>query len=72
MAKKDKSKKKGFVYRGKNRSIESVTKASKAFANQFDRYLEGEDLHIFKPRDGENNIRILPPTWDDMDKWGDG
>ena len=77
MAKKDKvkdkaSKKKGFVYRGANRTVESVARASKAFANQFDRWLNGEDLQIFKPRDGENNIRILPPTWDDQEKYGDG
>lgn len=59
-----------FVNRGKNRSVESITRAAKASSNTFDSYLKGE-LNFYKPRDGENNIRIMPITWDDVEKWGD-
>jgi len=66
------AKKKGFKYRGRERTAESVQKASRAANNTFDSILAGEGLQFYKPREGENNIRLLPPTWDDLDKWGDG
>lgn len=62
--------KKRFVNRAKNRSTETVVKASKASGSSFDSYLK-DGTQFYKPRDGENNIRILPVSWDDMDKWGD-
>src|SRR5690606_3916895 len=72
MAKKDKGKGKkvGFVNRARNRSTETVVKASKASSANFDSYLK-EGAQFFKPRDGENEIRILPVSWDDLEKWGD-
>lgn len=66
------AKKKGFKYRGRERTAESVHRASKASNSTFDSILVGEGLQFYKPREGENNIRLLPPTWSDLDKWGDG
>lgn len=29
-----------------------------------------KDFELFSPKDGENKIRVLPPTWDDADHYG--
>jgi hypothetical protein len=60
-----------FEYRGRSRTVESIAKASKASSGSFDSYIE-QGVQFFKAKDGDNNIRIMPLTWDDLDKWGDG
>lgn len=65
-----------FEYRG--RTAESVERRkSKMAAGSFDKIFKS-DIPTFKPKEGENHIRILPPTWNtDPDseegaRWGDG
>ena len=60
-----------FKYRGKERTVESVTRRSRESSGNFESYVLS-DVKMFKPKEGENNVRILPPTWEDVDKWGDG
>lgn len=56
-----------FTY--KPRGVESLTKRAEQRATQFDSpYREG--VKLFKPVEGENAIRILPPTWDDAFHYG--
>lgn len=63
-----------FKYRG--RSQEEVSRRAKQSGGAYDSYLPNEVI-TFKPRDGENCIRLLPwninpDTQDDLaDKWGD-
>lgn len=37
--------------------------------DNFDKYINGA-IKMFKPSDGNNNIRILPPTWEGAKHWG--
>lgn len=60
-----------FVYRGKDRTVESVVRKSKQGGGLYDSYLKSE-FNMFKPKEGENNVRIMPPTWEDTEKYGDG
>lgn len=60
-----------FVYRGEQRTAESVVRKSKLSGGLYDSYLQGE-IPMFKAKEGECCVRILPPTWEDLDKWGDG
>lgn len=60
-----------FVYKGKDRSVESVVRKSKAGGGLYDSYLSG-DIPMIKIKEGEACIRILPPTWTDVEKYGDG
>lgn len=60
--------KKTFKYRGP--SPETVARRASQRGGSFDNYIDGK-FSRFKPKDGKNRIRILPLTWDDMDKWGD-
>lgn len=60
---------KGFVYRGKDRTADEVQKKAKEGSRDYDGpYKSG--LPIFKPKEGENCVRILPsgdpknPDWD--------
>lgn len=56
----------GFVYRGKSRTADDVTKKAKEGTRDYDSiYKPG--LPIFKPKEGENQIRILPSTWEEPD-----
>lgn len=66
MAKSDR-----FVYRGKERTVESVVRKSKQAGGSYDSYLSG-DAPKYSPKEGECTIRILPGTWEDTEKWGDG
>lgn len=68
------SKKGGFVYRG--RTSEDVTRRAKQSSGRYDSFVEGE-VTWFKPREGENTIRLLPwlngddPEFKALDeKWG--
>jgi hypothetical protein len=60
-----------FVYRGTARTVESVVRKSKQAGGLYDSYLAAE-MQMYKPKEGEACVRILPPTWDDVEKWGDG
>lgn len=60
-----------FVYRGSERTAESVTRKAKMSGGLYDSYLLG-DIPMFKAKEGECCVRILPPTWEDIQKWGDG
>ena len=60
-----------FVYRGSDRTVESVVRKSKQAGGLYDSYL-ASDVQMYKPKEGEACVRILPPTWEDVEKWGDG
>lgn len=51
-----------FTYQA--RSAEDVKKRAAESSKDFDTYLR-EDVKTYKPADGTNLIRILPPTWED-------
>lgn len=56
-----------YAYEARSRaSVES--RAAKG-ARDFDKYL-AEDVQMFKPNDGDNCIRILPPTWSKPEHYG--
>ena len=50
----------GFSYQ--KRSAEDMNKRASMGSKDFDSYLR-DDVKMFKPNDGANTIRILPPTW---------
>lgn len=58
-----------FKYQG--RSAESIKRAAAESSGNYDDWLKAGPPR-FKPRDGENTIRIMPATstWD-IEKWGD-
>lgn len=60
-----------FKYRGEDRQVEDVVKRSKQSGGAYDSYLS-PDCTFFKILEGERAIRILPPTWEDTKKWGNG
>lgn len=64
--KRDKRDKKGSKSRFKyqKRSKEDVKAAANQTAGNFDSYIK-DRFKVYRPRDGKNHIRILPPTWDD-------
>lgn len=57
----------GFSYRA--RTAESARARAEKGSKNFDTYLR-DDIKMFKPNDGPNTIRILPPTFDDADSFG--
>jgi hypothetical protein len=56
-----------FVY--EQRSREQMQKRQSQGANDFDKYLS-DGIKMFKPADGDNTIRILPPTWSKPEHFG--
>lgn len=62
--------KRSFVYRGHERTSESVA-SRRGSAGAFDSWIRTE-FTTYKPKDGTNAIRIMPPTWEDIKKFGDG
>lgn len=58
-----------FRFRGGRRTVEETTRRSKRSGGGYDSIIN-TDFPTFKPKEGENVIRIMPPTWAD-DKWGD-
>lgn len=56
-----------FTYHA--RSPETARRRSEMGANEFDRIVKSH-LKVWKPNDGLNRIRILPPTWDGADHYG--
>lgn len=60
-----------FKYRGGDREVEGVVKRSKQAGGSYDSYLS-PDVQFLKVREGDGTVRILPPTWEDIKKYGDG
>lgn len=60
-----------YKFRGGSRTVEDVDRRSKQTGGNYDSFLTS-DIPFFKPREGENAVRIMPPTWDDIEKWGKG
>lgn len=57
----------GFTYQ--RRSAEEVNKRASMGAKDFDSYVR-DDIKLWKPNEGANTIRILPPTWPDPKHYG--
>lgn len=62
---------KGFVYRGDERTTEDVSRRSKQSGGTYDSFIDPA-IPMYKSKEGECTIRILPPTWEDVEKWGTG
>lgn len=56
-----------FQYRGRDDS--DVRRRSSQGANDFDKFLK-DNIKMWKCNDGDNRIRILPPTWDAAKHFG--
>ena len=58
-----------FEYKGRTKEqIENAALGNRRKIN--DPMFNVKGLKMFKPRDGQNRIRILPPTWDGFDNFG--
>lgn len=55
-----------FVYRGDKRTAESTMRKSKEGTRDYDSFVK-PGIPFFKPKEGENCIRILPSTWEEPD-----
>lgn len=51
-----------FTYRRRERTADDIRSRASEGSRDFDRLWKG-DVKLFKPRDGENIVRILPATW---------
>lgn len=58
-----------FKYRGGERTVEDVSRRAKHSSGLYDTMF-ADGFTPFKPKEGENQIRIMPLTWEDVDKWG--
>lgn len=58
---------KRFTYQ--KRDTEVVKQRANQRGSDFDSIFR-EGVKIFKPKDGKNTVRILPPTWDKADHYG--
>lgn len=56
-----------FEYR--QRSADDVARRAESGANQIDTYIR-DSIKLFTPKEGDNLIRIMPPTWDDAKHYG--
>ena len=66
-SKKKSSKGASFTY--KKRSSDDVRKRAEQTGGRFDSIFK-QGFDTFRPKAGDNLIRILPPTWDDQDHYG--
>lgn len=57
----------GFEYRA--RDPEAAKRRSEGGGRDFDSFIK-RDVTTYKVHDGDNSVRILPPTWDDAQHWG--
>lgn len=55
-----------FVYRGSDRTAEDITRKASEGTRDYDNIFK-PGIPVFKPKEGENCIRILPSTWDEPD-----
>lgn len=53
----------------KARSKDQVSKRATQSGGDYDKYIN-ESVKMFKPADGTNIVRILPPTWDGAEHFG--
>lgn len=51
------------------RDADTYKKRSEGGKSQFDSYIR-DNVKMFKPKNGDNVIRILPPTWDNPEHFG--
>jgi hypothetical protein len=58
-----------FKYKGGGRTAESVSRRASEAGQTFDRMLKG--VTSVQVKEGENQFRILPATWEDQARWGD-
>lgn len=57
---------KQFVYRGAQRTSESISRKTSEGTRDYDSvYKSG--YKVFKPKEGENCVRVLPSTWEEPD-----
>lgn len=66
---KGKEKRGGFKFKYKARSAEDVKKRAEQTGGRFDSPVK-RGFDMWRPKSGENVIRILPATWDDFDHYG--
>lgn len=59
----------GKRYEYQERSADAYKKRGDQGGSQFDSYLQ-ESVKVYKPHDGDNIVRILPPTWDKPEHFG--
>jgi hypothetical protein len=57
----------GFTYRARDSA--AVARRAEGQTDDFDVYIS-RDVKLFKANDKDNNLRILPPTWDDPQHFG--
>lgn len=57
----------GYQYRA--RDPEAAKRRSESGGRDFDSFIK-RDVRMYKVHDGDNSVRILPPTWDDAQHWG--
>src|SRR6204780_3450159 len=56
-----------FNYR--QRSVDNVKERANMRGGDFDSLIKSK-YKVFKPKDGKNLVRIMPPTWDDAKHYG--
>lgn len=59
----------GSRYEYKSRDTSALRKRQSMGANEFDKFLKS-NIKMWKPNDGDNRIRVLPPTWEGADHYG--
>jgi hypothetical protein len=64
---RDKERKKGFVYQ--DRDPKEMKRRSEQTGNNFDSIFR-QGIDTWRPGQGDNTVRILPPTWDDPKHYG--
>jgi hypothetical protein len=62
-------KKDKFKFKYKARSADDIKKRAEQTGGRFDSPVK-RGFDMWRPKAGENQIRILPPTWDDFDHYG--
>lgn len=61
--------KKGGGFRYKKRGSDSVRKRANQKGGSYDSCFKSE-FEMFKPAEGDNHLRVLPPTWEDAEHFG--
>jgi hypothetical protein len=56
----------GFVYQGNKRTAADNSRKAKEGTRDYDRIIK-QGIPMFKPKEGENCIRIMPGTWGEPD-----
>lgn len=60
-----------FKYRGGTRTVETITRNSQQSGGLYDSYLK-QGIQMYKAKEGDCTVRILPGSWEDTEKWGAG